>query len=74
MSLRSEGTGLGARQGGRRSGVVDTASADQPAETDTRSEENVEPWHQSREAALAPIASMMASILSLAVGSRRRKA
>ncbi|GGN36449.1 hypothetical protein GCM10012285_10230 [Streptomyces kronopolitis] len=66
--------GLGARKGGRSSGVVRTVSADQPAEADTRSEELKDDWDQSLEAALTPIASMVASILSLAASNQRRKA
>ncbi|MFI0216962.1 hypothetical protein [Streptomyces lydicus] len=53
--------------------MVRTVSADQPAEADTRSEELKDDWDQSLEAALTPIASMVASILSLAASNQRRK-
>ncbi|MER8062496.1 MULTISPECIES: hypothetical protein [unclassified Streptomyces] len=54
--------------------MVRTASAGRPTEADTRSEESEDDWRQSLEAALTPIASMVASILSLAAGEEGRKA
>lgn len=74
VSLRSEGMCLCTRQGGRCSGVVHTVGADQTAEAAIRSEELENDRHQSLGPPLASIASMVASILSLAASSQRRKA
>jgi hypothetical protein len=54
--------------------VVRTVRADQAAEAGTRPEEPEDDWHRFLEVTLTPITSMVASILSLAVGDQRRKA
>ncbi|WP_158838802.1 MULTISPECIES: hypothetical protein [unclassified Streptomyces] len=49
-------------------------SADRIAEADAGSEEPEADWHQCLDATLTPLASMVASILSLAALNQRRRA